>query len=218
MTSALSEDKRRALDDYPTPDWAIDAILPWVPLTGAILEPACGSGAILSRIVARGISPLTMAGIEIDPARAFEAHRTGARIANHDALEDGHNLFASSDLIITNPPFRQAEAFCRRSLTLVRPGGCVAMLLRLAFLESAQRYEFHREFPVTALHVFSSRPSFTGDGKSDSAAYAWFVWGGLASGINFIPPHKDARKITRCLPAGYPIAGADARLSTGEEP
>ncbi len=190
MTSALSEDKRRALDDYPTPDWAIDAILPWVPLDGGALEPACGSGAILKRIRERVPHANPLAGMEIDPTRAQEAREAGFLVRNVDALSDAPAFeWGGFGLIITNPPFRQAEAFCRRALEAKGPRGCVAMLLRLAFLESAARYEFHREFPVTALHVFTSRPSFTSDGKTDSAAYAWFVWGGLARGINFIPPH-----------------------------
>lgn len=193
MTSALPEDKRRALDDYPTPAWAIDCILPFLPVGGSVLEPACGAGTVLGRLADRRLVPVdSMSGLEINPVRAEEARAAGYQVACVDAL-DPETIWPRADLILSNPPFRQAEAFCRKALASVAQGGCVAMLLRLAFLESAARFDFHAQHPVTSLHVFSSRPSFTGDGKSDSAAYAWFVWNGTARGIHIIPPNEPKR-------------------------
>jgi len=42
-------------------------------------------------------------------------------------------------------------------------------------LESKKRKDFWQRHPVNGLYVLSERPSFTG-GKTDAAAYAWFVW------------------------------------------
>ena len=194
MTSALPEDKRRALDDYPTPDWAIDAILDYLPTRGTILEPACGAGSVFRRLAARGVDAAQMRGIEINEERVAQARETGADVLAADALDDA-TIWTPSDLIISNPPFRQAEAFCRKALASVNKGGTVAMLLRLAFLESAERYAFHRDFPVSGLWVFSSRPSFTENGKTDSAAYSWFVWSPSPDGIHILPPNeKRVRK------------------------
>ena len=55
------------------------------------------------------------------------------------------------------------------------------MLLRLSFLESKGRVKFHQDFPAD-VYVLAKRPSFTGDGKADSCAYAWFVWRTPATG------------------------------------
>lgn len=192
MTSALPEDKRRALDDYPTPAWAIDAILDYLPTRGTILEPACGAGGVFRRLLARGVDASQMRGIEISEERAAQARETGVSVQCLDALDDA-TIWTASDLIISNPPFRQAEAFCRKALASVNKGGTVAMLLRLAFLESAERYAFHRDFPVTGLWVFSSRPSFTENGKTDSAAYSWFCWGPGQPGITVLPPNEKKR-------------------------
>ena len=52
----------------------------------------------------------------------------------------------------------------------------MAFLLRLAFLESAKRIPFWNEHPCRKVFVLSSRPSFTGDGRHDSAAYGFFWW------------------------------------------
>lgn len=197
MTSALPEDKRRALDDYPTPEWAIDAVLPFVlprlGLDALVLEPACGAGGVFRRLAAHGVKPSDMRGIEIHPERAEQSRASCAAVTCADAL-DPLTAWPAADLIISNPPFRQAEAFCTRALTEVRDGGAVAMLLRLAFLESAERFPFHSLYPVDGLYVFSSRPSFTANGKTDSAAYAWFVWGFGHRGIQVLPPKAKVAK------------------------
>ena len=76
-------------------------------------------------------------------------------------------------MIITNPPFYLAEQFVRKSLSCATH---VAMLLRLAFLETRKREALHEEFP-SDVYVLSRRPSFMSNGATDSCAYAWFVWG-----------------------------------------
>lgn len=78
------------------------------------------------------------------------------------------------NVIITNPPFYLAEEIVRKAL---RCADHVAMLLRLAFLESRRREAFHEEHPSN-VYVLSRRPSFMANGMTDSAAYAWFKWPG----------------------------------------
>lgn len=172
MSLALPEPLRRPLDDYPTPDWVIDAVLPHVPGGGQVLEPSCGAGAILRRLRAWGVELSHLRGIELDEGRATIARQDGFTVAHADAL---YADWGQADLIITNPPYRFAEAFVRRALSLRRPGGTVAMLLRLGFLESIERADFNRSHPADVL-VLPRRPSFV-NGRSDACAYGWFVWG-----------------------------------------
>ena len=75
------------------------------------------------------------------------------------------------DVVITNPPFSDAEAFLRRSLELADH---VVLLLRLNFLASAKRAELMRE-RAPDVYVLPNRPSFDGKG-TDSIEYAWFHW------------------------------------------
>lgn len=77
------------------------------------------------------------------------------------------------DCIITNPPFSIATEFLEKSLE--EADVCI-YLLRLGFLESVRRQAFHQAHPVDHLIVLSKRPSFSGDGKTDGTAYAWFVY------------------------------------------
>jgi hypothetical protein len=93
------------------------------------------------------------------------------------------NPNSGPDLIVTNPPYSLALPFAERALAHIRPGGIVAFFLRLGFLASLERSEFHRRHPARVL-ICNPRPSFARflkKGKlttTDASEYAWFVWGG----------------------------------------
>ncbi|MFR2694376.1 MAG: hypothetical protein ACLTBV_31030 [Enterocloster bolteae] len=53
-----------------------------------------------------------------------------------------HGSREKYDLIIGNPPFNQAIEFVEKCLGLLKPGGRLIFLLRTAFMESDQRFEF----------------------------------------------------------------------------
>jgi hypothetical protein len=85
----------------------------------------------------------------------------------------------SYDWVITNAPFRLAEEFVLRSLTLARVG--VAILARTVFLESIGRYEtIFEHLPPSKFAQFCERvPMLRGrlDRNATTATgYAWFVW------------------------------------------
>jgi hypothetical protein len=80
----------------------------------------------------------------------------------------------------------------------------VAFLLRVGFLESAERIDFWREHPCESVWISQERPSFTADGRTDGAAYALFVWSGrhlarargerMATELKFLPLWKKRGK------------------------
>ncbi|ESZ38543.1 SAM-dependent methyltransferase [Mesorhizobium sp. M1060] len=105
----------------------------------------------------------------------------------------------SRDWVITNPPFRLAEQFVDRALTVARIG--VAILARTVFLESAGRYEdIFQHRPPTIFAQFVERvPMVKGrlDRKASTATgYAWFVWDkrqqGEAPKLKWVPPCRKA--------------------------
>ena len=67
------------------------------------------------------------------------------------------------DLIIGNPPFNQAIEFVEKCLGLLKPGGRLIFLLRTAFMESDQRFEFwqQEDHQLAGLYTLHKRPSFT---------------------------------------------------------
>lgn len=109
------------------------------------------------------------------------------------------------DAVIGNPPYGKigrrkdrnaAELFVRKSLELTRDNGVVAFLLRLAFLEGQDRGEsFWQEFPPERVTVCSARVSFTGDGRTDATAYAYFYWRKGYTGPTLLDWNAPARRV-----------------------
>lgn len=151
-------------DFFPTPRWATFALIDNEPFEGDIWECACGNGA-MSRVL----------------------EETGRSVYSSDLYERGYGesgrdfLKAKrrTDNIITNPPYNSAEGFVMVGTKLATRK--FALLLRLAFLEGANRANtiFARN-PPSRVWVFSERITFYPTGVevkgTGTTAYAWFVW------------------------------------------
>ena len=98
------------------------------------------------------------------------------------------------DLIITNPPFKHAEAFIQKSLQIANVG--VAMLTRTVFLEGKGRYNrLFKENPPSVVAVFTERVAMVKDrldrNASSATSYAWLIWEKFnfdAPRMTWIPP------------------------------
>ena len=159
MSSTARGRARENLDFYPTPAWAVDLILDRLgPVMGNVLEPAAGDGAIIKRLLARGLAPDQIEAIEIDPGRADIVRG----LVPHVSCEDFTTITNGSpyDLIITNPPFALAESFARTMINLTAGLGTAALLLRLNWLGSQERAAFHRAHPAD-IFLLPKRPEFT---------------------------------------------------------
>ena len=151
-------------DFYPTPPWATYALIDNEKFSKDIWEPACGDGA-MSEILAK----------------------TGRPVASSDLYNRGYGDVGIDYLsshrrasnIITNPPYNSAEGFVANGVKTAQ--NKFALLLRLAFLEGANRANtiFHKH-PPSRVWVFSERITFYMKGAqtagSGTTAYAWFVW------------------------------------------
>ena len=81
------------------------------------------------------------------------------------------------DAVIGNPPYAPAEKFVRHAIQFLKPEGILIYLLPLNFLASMGRVVlFDLHYPIKTVYVCNDRPSFTGDDKSDSREYAFFIW------------------------------------------
>lgn len=166
-----------------TPHWVTEAILPHVPVWSNVLDPCCGNGSILQVCKDQGFGTDDMTGIDIDSNLCRDTtYQVGcgticANILDVNLSLDYNGKFAGA-LIITNPPFSIADELIMGRLVpfIEDEGGILVCLLRLAWVASQKRAEFHRRTRAD-IYVLPRRPSFTGDGKTDSADYAWFVWG-----------------------------------------
>lgn len=158
MSSKGRTADRQPDDFYETPAWATDAILPYLNLTGSILEPGAGHGAIAERLLAAGVPRDRITLNELDGERArICSLRTGIDTTTSDFL--AWPCVSRFDLVIGNPPYLLAQEFLERARQVVRPTGEVVMLLRLNFVSGLKRVAFWRENPAH-IFVLPKRPSF----------------------------------------------------------
>lgn len=171
-------------DFYPTPAWATHALIDHEAFDGDIWESACGNGA-MSKVL-ENASP---------------------RVFSSDLYDRGYGEIGIDFLtpdrkaanIVTNPPYNSAEGFVRSGLACA--GRKFALLLRLAFLEGANRQRtIFSVAPPSRVWVFSERITFypaNAERKgSGTTAYAWFVWDKDAPGgtqLLWLPPGYKAR-------------------------
>ena len=164
---------RRENDFYETPAWCVDRLLEYIVDQNSFdmldlgrserwLDPAVGTGA-LPRAVGKHCDWVDWTTMDIDPKREATCHGDFLKV------KVSPNTY---DVCFMNPPYSQAEAFVRKALSC---SANVFALMRLAWISSAKHHQFFRE-NMPDVYVLPNRPSFTGDGKSDSADYAWFVW------------------------------------------
>jgi hypothetical protein len=171
-------------DFFPTPRWATFALIENEKFDGEIWESACGDGA-MSRVLEEA-SPSVVSSDLFD---------RGYGEAGVDFL----NAERMADHIITNPPYNSAEGFVACGVQQAKKK--FALLLRLAFLEGANRANtIFARTPPSRVWVFSERITFYPSGVepkgSGTTAYAWFVWDKDAPGhteLKWFKPGYRAR-------------------------
>ena len=151
-------------DFFPTPAWATHALIDNEAFKGDIWESACGNGA-MSKVL----------------------EETGRRVSSSDLYDRGFGDAGVDFLapkrragnIVTNPPYNAAEGFVASGIKAADRK--FALLLRLAFLEGANRQRsIFAKRPPSRVWVFSERITFYPAGAvqkgTGTTAYAWFVW------------------------------------------
>ena len=195
MSATNRSNKRHKDDAYSTPKWLTRALMGRLNLSkdARILEPACGTGSIVEVLREQDYRNVWIG--EKNLVKLVRcSRRYGCPVASYsDYLAfDESNL--GWDLIVTNPPYTLALEFIQKSFklssSLWADHALIAMLLRVNFVGSGERAEFHNEHPSELL-VTPRRPSFTYDGKTDATEYAWFVWGTGQEGTwHVFRPHE----------------------------
>jgi hypothetical protein len=149
--------KRKKSDFYETPYSMTEQLLEREKLIGTILEPACGSGAILNLLPKEAVG--------------------------YDKDKDFLTETKQYNTIITNPPFSIAYQFINKAKEIAKDK--IIMLLPLSYLHGKKRYDdiwMDKEFPLKSIYVFTRYPllgeNLRADGKYNTGmmVYAWYVW------------------------------------------
>lgn len=153
-----------------------------------VLDPGAGSGAITMALrehlghkvsVSNGMEyiqiPVVLEAEELEEHLYLVMKRNvgkmpDVRPLNGDFLARRQHV----DCVVCNPPYSMAMEFIQKAIEI--SNGDVWMLLRLDFLGSIKRGKWYRAGNMPDVYVLSKRPSFTGDGNTDSNNYAWFHW------------------------------------------
>lgn len=158
---------RQSHDYYATHPSAAEMLLSIESFHKNIWEPACGEGHL---------------------SKVFE--NAGHIVTSTDLIDRGYGGVADflkctdkfDGDIITNPPFRYAQEFIEKALSLVDDGRKVAMFLRLQFLEGKKRKRLFESYPPKYVYVSSSRIPCAINGNFDdikngsAVCFAWFIW------------------------------------------
>jgi len=167
-------------DHYQTDENCLRAYLARHPLPkndlDIILDPGCGTG-VYGKVLQELYPESTRLGIELNTQRFPDP-------GYYTHWLEGDFLYKSivADTVIGNPPYKHAEEFFWQALDgILHNGtryGTVDFLLRLGFLGSSRRHEsmWSRGYRPTKVTVCSTRPSFTGDGKTYPTEFAFFRW------------------------------------------
>lgn len=162
-------ENREAFDYYATDPKAVEMLLELEQFASVIWEPACGEGHISKVLQAHGYEVISTDLV----------YRGFGDPEPLDFLKETLDGFEGD--IITNPPYSVGLEFVQRALESIRPGGKVAMFLKVQFLEGQKRGAFFKDTPPRTVYISRSRLSCAKNGDferfTDSAiAYAWYVW------------------------------------------
>lgn len=159
-------------DYYATDPKSTRALLDTFPLSGSMLEPACGEGHI-SKVLKEYYPDNEIISTDL-VVRGFGNGKV-------DFLT--HDYGRKFDTIITNPPFALMKPFVEKALALSNKH--VIMFGKIQFLEGKGRKEFLENSPLKHVYVFSERQNPLRNGSpvdengkkwATTMCFAWFVW------------------------------------------
>lgn len=165
---ALAERKD---DLYETPPEATRALLRVQPLPRRIWEPCAGRGAIVRELAAAGHE---VVAFDLVPHHGADP----GIVAPVDFLLE-RQAPEGCDCIVTNPPYKLADAFIRHGMTLVPT---VIVLLRLMAIEGAGRSDLIDRHLVRVWAGIERLPAMHREGwmgnrlKGAGVPFAWFVF------------------------------------------
>ena len=164
-----SQHERQSHDYYATEPKAVKLLLQLEKFEGGIWECACGEGHL-----------------------SEEMKRLGHNVFSSDIVNRGYadeiidflgieNNTPTNYNIITNPPYKYANQFILKSLSLMQENKKLALFLPIRYLEGKERKNIFKNHPPKTIYVSSSRLKCAMNGKFEemkgsAVSYAWFIW------------------------------------------
>jgi len=166
-------------DWYVEEPRATEALLSVERFVGAVWDPACGQGNILTAFLRSGLDQSLVAGTDIVRRTDSLWFRGEIDFLAYDGVTLAQN-------VVMNPPFyraKGAESFIRRALSLA--AGKVAAFVDVRFLAGSDRANgLFAEHPPHRIWIITPRVSCPpgsylaagGRASGGSADWCWLVW------------------------------------------
>ena len=161
----LTVHKKGEADNYYTPTYAVDYLLPYLPKDKTIWECACGNGNISTYLSGCGYN---VVGTDV--------------VDGVDFLTQ--SISTDWDMIVTNPPYSMKNEFVMKCYEYGKP---FALLMPVSALETEKRQRWYRERGVQLL-IPNRRIKYTTPGLIKSSPQflsVWVCWGLLPTSIVF---------------------------------
>lgn len=162
-------EERQSRDYYATDPIAAERLCDLIRLNSNIWECACGEGHLSEALLKHGYDVYSTDIID----RGYKRQNGCIDFLKCSKQFNGD--------IVTNPPYKFAQAFVEKALKLIPTGNKVAMFLKILFLEGKKRQQLFKQGSLKYVYVSSSRITCAKNGdfknyNSGAVAYAWFIW------------------------------------------
>lgn len=176
-----AKQEREKLDFYATNPQAVrlflnSAFADGLKFNTTIWECACGNGHISEVLKEYGFNVVNSDIVKRD----YDCVELDFLKATS---EDRAELCPNGCDIMTNPPFKNAVAFVRKGLELLREKDSLILFLKFRFLEGVERLKLFREYNPHFVYAHSSRQKCALNGEFDKYCqssptefYAWFIF------------------------------------------
>ena len=167
--------EREQHDYYATEPKAVRLFLEIEKFDGKIWECACGEGSLSEEMKRLGYDVYSSDLVDRGYGEQFDF--LSGNMSNY--LSETNKTIDMN--IITNPPYKYANDFIVKALSIMKEGKKLALFLPIRYLEGKARKKIFKENPPKIIYVSSSRLICAINGefhkqKGSAVSYAWFVW------------------------------------------
>lgn len=122
-----------------------------------VWECACGTGNMSESLISLGYNVKSSDKVDRGYGKQLDFLTCNKQNMNCD--------------IVTNPPFKHAEAFIRKSMEVLKEGRKACFFLKIQFLESKARKILFEKYPPKYVYVYSERQGCAKNNQPE--VYGW---------------------------------------------
>jgi len=152
-------ERKLSKEFYPTPKWVTRLLLRNYEFQGSIWETACGDGRI---------SKLLEEQYEVVSTDLYDCGygKSGVNFLLQNSM--------LADNMVTNPPYIIATKWAWKTMEMDFKTS--ALLCRMSFLESKERFFLFKEYPPKKIILISDRVQINSEKPGGQWTLAWYIW------------------------------------------